>query len=509
MKLYYSLAFLVPVQALHIFEYTSPVVTIKEGNAWVINGYFKLIHVIDLNRYSALIERTEQLAAKHVADQEMQLVLTYHLNQVKDRLKELGEPKTRRARSIDWIGSAWKWLAGSPDATDWGKLLQTQADIIENNNDQYKINEKLFETTHEVMNKVNKMIDGYNNALQEGEAERLRHDLLNKVLILKEGVNEIVRACQMAKTGIVNSNILDVEEVNTIINELETLPYQNFVEAVEYGRPSVYTNGTLLLYVLAIPKVGTNILHLVTARAAIKDGRQIDLDYTKLLVNHDTTYGLRGDCFHIGNTSVCEDSVLEKLAEDTCLPRILKGGIAACDFKSTNEEVIELIGENTIFVTNFNGSILNKNSSIPLEGTYLIQLDNDTVTIKDQTYFSGSASSLQALPAVLANVTSKRIKPNLEFVHDISVKNIAHINTLKENLNSSIITEILIATVIVIAICLLWKKIYGKVNIPELRLSFRRKRIPRPAQRSTEVQQPRSNLSCSTCSSIDLRDADI
>lgn len=498
------------MQTLHIFAYKSPIVTIRVGNAWVTNGYFKLIHVIDLAKYDALVQNIEQLAAEYVKDEEIHLVLGYHLTQIKDRLGELKDARTRRPRSINWIGSAWKWLAGTPDATDWGNLLETQTDIVQNNNEQYKINKSLMDTTREITDRINKVIGRFNSVVQEGETDKLKHDLLNKVLILKEGVNEIVRACQMAKNGIVNSNLLDSEEVNAIVNELETLPYQNIVEAVEYGRPSVYTNGTLMLYILSIPKIKPEVYHLVTARAAIKDGKQIDLDYLRLLINHDETYGLDGKCLNIGNTSVCEEAILKRLPEDSCLPKILKGGNALCDYRTTNEEIIELIGENTIFVTNFNGSLLNKNSSIPLEGTYLIQLDNDTVQIKDRTYYSKVTIGPQALPPVLANVTSNKVKPNLEYVHDLSAKNIEHINILKKHFNSSILTEVFIIIAVLTVIWVMWRKIYGEVSLPELRLSFHQKPAPRHTPRpSQEVNDTSPNLRCPTSSAYNLRDADI
>lgn len=492
------------MQTLHIFAYESPIATIKEGNAWVTNGFFKLIHIIDLTKYDILIKDTERLMLENIKDKEARPILGYHLDQIKDRLNELRDARSRKIRSINWIGTAWKWVGGSPDATDWDRLLEKQTDIIQNNNQQYAINEKLFDTTREITEKINKIIQGYSNAVEKGLTNQLRHDLLDKVIILKEAVNEIVRACQMAKNGIVNSNLLDSEEINTIVNELETLPYQNVVEAIEYARPSVYCNGTLMLYVLSIPKTNPKVYHLVTARAAIKNGRQIDLDFSRLLISHDKTYGLNGKCLNIGNTSVCEEDVLEELPEDSCLPRILKGGNAICDYRTTNAAIVELIGENTIFLTNFNGTILNKNSSIPLIGTYLIQLDNDTVHINEKTYHSKVAFSPQALPPVLANVTSNRVKPNLEYVHDLSTRNINLINALNRNLNSSIITEILIIIAVIITITIFWRKIYGKINIPELRLSYRRRPIPRPSPR-----QPEGNQSSLPCQSSDLRDADI
>lgn len=496
------------MQSLHIFSYESPVVTIKERNAWITRGVFKLVHVIDLKKYDILVQETEQLTFKHLEDEEMRPILNYHITQIKERIDELRDSKMRKVRSVNWIGTAWKWIGGSPDATDWDALLKEQTYITENNNQQYIINRKLLDKTQEVTDKINKLIERYNNAIQKTETDKLRHDLLDKILILKEGINEIVRACQLAKNGIVNSNLLDSEEINAIVNELETLPYQNTVEAVEYGRPSVYCNGTLLLYVLSIPKIDPRVHHLITVHAAIRNNRQIDLDYSKLLVGHNETYGLNGDCLNIANTSVCEENILKKVPENSCISRILKGGNALCNYRTTNEEIVELVGENTIFLTNFNGTILNKNSSIPLEGTYLIQLDNDMVKIKEKTYYSKLVSSPQALPPVLTNITIHRIKPNLEYVHDLNTKNIELINSIKSNLNSSILTETFLFLTVIAIIFLLWRKIYGKVNVPQLRLSFRRKPIPvlRPTSRFDDTN---GSSSCCPHSTCDLRDADI
>lgn len=79
--------------------------------------------------------------------------------------------------------------------------------------------------------------------------------LLNKVFVLKEQISEIIRASQMAKTGIVNTNLLDQSEIQRIISVQKNLPYQNLVEAMEYAKPSIYSNRTLLIYVLSVPKV--------------------------------------------------------------------------------------------------------------------------------------------------------------------------------------------------------------------------------------------------------------
>jgi len=62
---------------------------------------------------------------------------------------------TRRQRSIDWLGSAWKWVLGSPDKSDWNAILKEEDSLVRNNNQQIRINTKLFDSTHESLQKLN------------------------------------------------------------------------------------------------------------------------------------------------------------------------------------------------------------------------------------------------------------------------------------------------------------------------------------------------------------------
>jgi len=59
--------------------------------------------------------------------------------------------------------------------------------------------------------------------------------VLHKSIFLAGEVNEMARACQLAKTGVVNSNLLDHDDVETILSEVDSHPYQNVVEAVEFS----------------------------------------------------------------------------------------------------------------------------------------------------------------------------------------------------------------------------------------------------------------------------------
>jgi len=70
------------------------------------------------------------------------------------------------------------------------------------------------------------------------------HLHLNKAFIFATQVSEVTRACRLAKTRIINSNLLDHGDVENTLEEVSNLPYQNAVEAIEFSHPSIMTNGT-------------------------------------------------------------------------------------------------------------------------------------------------------------------------------------------------------------------------------------------------------------------------
>lgn len=118
-----------------------------------------------MKRYEEIVNEISAIVQHQIRpDSILKPQLDHQLLQIQGLLGRLGIHTPRGKRSINWIGSAWKWLAGNPDATDWDKIFTNENKIIENSNEQYKINNKLTET-------VNKLIADYNTI-----AKHLEHN---------------------------------------------------------------------------------------------------------------------------------------------------------------------------------------------------------------------------------------------------------------------------------------------------------------------------------------------
>lgn len=52
-----------------------------------------------------------------------------------------------------------------------------------------------------------------------GEPERIRQGTRNQVLVLKDDIDDVIRACQIAKSRIINTSFLDRTEIEEIITD--------------------------------------------------------------------------------------------------------------------------------------------------------------------------------------------------------------------------------------------------------------------------------------------------
>lgn len=368
------------------------------------------------------------------------------MKQISQLISELKDQKPRTRRSINWIGSAWKWIAGSPDATDWDQIVKSQNHIINNNNQQYKINKVLTDTSQQMLNEYNHIVEHLN---EDGDYQ-MQQILFNKLIIIKEEIKEIVQAAQLAKGKIINTNLLDKGEIGRVLTEMETLPYSNEIEAMEYAEPMMMVKNSTILYVISIPKTSKQNYNHITIRSTINQNKQIHLEFKQLLLNQNELYGITQECNVFRDITICETSKLKELNEDHCINQLIRGSNARCDYQINRNQIIETLNDNTIFLTNFNGIILCNNSSKYLEGSFLIQYHNETVKINDSTFTNGEVRTSQILPPVLqTNITEKSIKIDSGYLHNLYLDNIEQLQQLFDEHKEAAFIDFGIITVVI------------------------------------------------------------
>lgn len=197
------------VSSAHVYKYEGPVIPLQHGEVWRINGVFKLAYLVDLAKINRLVEEIGQETVA-LADKRAEALVNYYLNTAIEGINRLSGRARRKSRSLDWLGSAWKWIAGSPDVADWNAVLAGQGMASKNSDQQLRINARLFDATHESVGQLNNVIAKVNAVDNDLYTTTT---VLHKVIILSNQVSEVVRACQLAKAGIVDSNLLDHGEM--------------------------------------------------------------------------------------------------------------------------------------------------------------------------------------------------------------------------------------------------------------------------------------------------------
>lgn len=414
-----------------------------------MNGNFNLVHIINLTNYEDVVARMLPTVRQTSPKSIFMSQLNHQVRQINDLIAELKQQPLRSRRSINWIGSAWKWLAGNPDATDWNNVVRNQNEIIENNNQQYKINEAMTNTVHQVLQEHNKIIEH----LSKNSNEELQQGMFNRLSIVKEEIKEIVRAAQLAKVGVINTNLLDKEEVSHILAEVETLPYSNEIEAIEYAEPKMVIKGSTILYVISIPKTSNKNYNRVAVRSTIKGNRQIHVEHKELLISQHEIFGIIDKCYILKDTTICRNNQLQELPDDHCISQVLKGAHARCDYEFNQKEEVEGLNENTIFLNNFKGEVFQNNTSKHLEGNFLIQLYNETIQINNNTFTSKEVKMFQILPPILQrNITETGTKLDLKYLYNLHLGNVEKLRKLFRNHQAASLTDMGTITVIAIVI---------------------------------------------------------
>lgn len=422
---------------------------LKNGKGRILNGNFKIVHVIELTEYDKIIKRISPIIELINTTSILKPQLNYQLNQINNSIKQLKGIRSKSKRSLNWIGSAWKWIAGSPDATDWDTILKSENKIINNNNQQYKINREIMKITNEIVKEYNQILDQLNTKTND----KFEQMMYNKLSIIREAVNEITLAAQLAQSGIVNSNLLNKEEISKIMEEIETLPYSNEIEAVEYAKPTMIIKESTILYVLSIPKTSNTIYDHIILRSTIQNNKQIHLEYKEILSKLDEIYGIKESCDDIKNTTICRSNQIQKLPKTHCINQLIKGINKQCELQYSENEIIEEINENTIFLTNFDGQLESYNTSRNLKGSFLIQFYNETIKIKNQEFTNKNIITTQVLPPVFqTNPSEGSIKLDVNYLHSLNTNNTERLENLSTKLTISKIFDISIISVVLIII---------------------------------------------------------
>lgn len=448
----------------------SLIVSIHLGQAKIQTGNFKIIHAIDLDEYEKItLHLLSTMNIDIYKKHHLYPYISHELDQIQNLIENLRPRKSKR--SLDFIGSAWKWVAGNPDHEDFITIKEKVTNVLENNNRQVVINNLITERINNLTEVNNNLINLVKSDLEINNKMAL--DLSYKVKLLKEDLQNVNYAIHWAKAGIINSLILSRQEIKLALDTFrkENLPFTTAEEALNFSEIKIISNHNSFLYIVNIPITDYKIYDKIILKPVKRTKIATEVLHDKIIKTDNEMYALKQDCKTSNFISVCKFENLINISNTSCIPKILKSLAAKCNATNTQHiPTVEEISPGIILLNNFNGTILIDTLPQTLNGTFLIKFDNLTLNIEGRPFVSKSKSKFQVLPAILHPLPNeedlKKIL-SLEMLNELHINNTETLELLQteSNINKfSSYTLIAITSLMFLAITYLCRK-HGNTKI--------------------------------------------
>lgn len=264
----------------------SQFVSLHIGQAKIQNGNLKLIHEVDIDQYEQFLTNiTPTLEQNETKNDPLFPYLSHEYHQIQNLIHNLKPQKTKR--SLNFIGTAWKWIAGNPDHDDYVTIKRKTNNLLVNSNNQIIINS----LHNERINNLTKITNEIEAMIKENKNtnKNILSEIQYKFRIVKEELQNINLAIHWAKLGIVNSLILSKKEINIAIRKLskENIPFATIEEALNFAEIKVITNSVSILYIVNIPITDYNVYEQILIKPVKRNGIAIEINYKQIIKNKD------------------------------------------------------------------------------------------------------------------------------------------------------------------------------------------------------------------------------
>jgi len=464
-----------------VLDYSnSQVISIDTGLAAKQDGTFKIIHIFDLEKYAIIYSSLETSLQSLNPSHPLYPYLSFELSQVKNDLKRL-KPPNKSKRAIEALGTAWKWLAGTPDHHDHEVIINKINDQLENNNKQVVINRIINEKINQLTNVTNAILKV---TLSSEEIVNQKANILKyKIQLVKEELTNILHAITWAKSNTVNSFIFSAIETDIVeqIFKKENNLFFNIEELLEFSEVKLATNGKDLIYIISLPTISLDKCRTLKVKAVKKAQIINDIKYENLLECKNELYAIKENCENHNDRTICNRDKLIDLSNDTCLHALLNLQKPECTIIN-NQHIpnFEEILPGTIMLNGFDGFVTLDEKTLQLRGTYIIQYRNSTVKIGDRSYKTEEIQPAEPEPPLFQLAVERtRLDEvlSLQMINELNINNTKTLEKLgaKETIQATpsyISLSILLLVIVGLAIELIRRmreKRTGEKNAPDNR----------------------------------------
>lgn len=315
----------------------------------------------------------------------------YKIDTITNNLEQLTPVKHKRSKRWDALGSAWKWVAGSPDAEDLRAIESSINDLTDNNNQQITTNLQLQYATNNLSKLIEQKMSIDAENIENFAEELSAIQILFSLDIINDEIESIRDAITFSKVKILNKKLITRQETKEIAQRLEAQGVtRNLMdEALQFITTSVATNGELILYALEIPNFSRANYDHLHIEPVSTHAEHIRLPGKLYLRNGSTLYVITGECPKIANLTICETSKLQNISGNQCIDNIINGRHGECSYEIA-EAIMPIVemGEGILLLNEVNDTMRSTCGVADrwLNGSYLVTYQNCSVSLGNSSF---------------------------------------------------------------------------------------------------------------------------
>lgn len=349
MRCFIFWAILPLLQSLEIINYTNePYALVPMEQAYFYKENGTLFHIMNVTALRQKFFNYRNLKYDHsdLEDKKFKLLM----DKCEEYLDQLTTYRNRRA--LNFLGTGIKFITGMPDHDDMVMVQQKLNDLIENNNRLSVINSKLQK----------------NIEYLTGNSNEYHLDILFEWLASE--LSQIIYTINLAKMGVLNTAILDFDEVNQIIKTEKNFDAP-LMEILEHATFKILQMGSIYVILIRYP--------IIEQKCMLYNIKPIEREMGKLQLEEFTTYcnyqyvTVR-NCKKYVNTNIC------RYYEHTCTQELLNGIKTNCTLIREHMPSIEEVDNGKILIHG-----IHTVNNITKRGTYLIMFNN-SILIDNRNY---------------------------------------------------------------------------------------------------------------------------
>lgn len=452
---------------------SSHYIPISDGYAAIYENYGILAHITNLTDFITISRETKNLTDL-LPQSHMKKLLEGDADQILKMIKSL-RIHHRNARSLNSIGTALKYIAGTPDYDDFAEVRDKQSELITASNAQITINTDMQLQINNLTRTLNTLLN--TTKTREIDTGHL-YDLLNgrNRAIIRE-LDNIALSVTLGKLQMINPILLDSSEVNFIL-ETEKRVNVSIAEVIVNSKLKVLQDENIITFLIKFPKI-KYLCYKKLIFPVAHENKMLSFESNEV-AKCNTEYVMLTNCKKKSTISFCQKICK---ASNVCLNNLLNNYKATCGTISAHKVPPILEIDDGIVIINdqsFNLTYQNETKTVQ-KGTFLITFESE-IQVNSSKFENLRKIAFRSPETPIAHSVSLAEHTailSLPYLHELNINNREHISNLHSKIQAThYISASLLVLILAICAAYIYMKKQRKMQITNVLLSYDQTRTP-------------------------------